>query len=325
MKNKNNATMPTKNLHTKLCYAALSTMSLASTPLQGSFLKDSDPEPRKLTGIVMRSGFSTSASAQKELQDQHRRTVMKAVADLAQERAQAAQFIFSFKHNFLMPQWLREALPTEVSSRLLNLNMYGVTFSVLTPLEETKRLASTILFHNNLPTDLFMVATRSESKLLRLVNEAEFQKDVSPFERARHFSLLAMRLDDYSALGIDESEAGQMMSALYHKASQEVLFAASEAPHMFLGDLYTSAGQLSRWAAYRAIDDKKKITYVVDSLSLLKKARQSALSAENSGELLLKIKQEEHWALDFFEDLLLGRQLQGEGVRAFIAARRLEL
>ena len=300
-------------------------MLFLSNPLQGSSLKDSGDEPYKFPGISMKTGFAITASARKDLEDKHRRYIMKAVAEAAQERAEAVQFVFAFKHNFLIPGWLREELPEEVSSKLLSLDMHGIQLNVKAPLQQTRVLTSALLHLNNLETSPFVASMSHASRLIRLVNEAGFDKDASPFGKAKKFALLAMRLDNYGNLGLTQVESDHMMGALYGKASQEILSVADQLPHMALGDLYTSAAQLKRWAAHRILNPQQKMSYVVDSLELFKKARQHVVSAENRAELLAKIKQEQHFALDFFEDLLLKEGLREEGVKSFIEARRSEI
>ena len=127
MKNNKNAINPTKfsqtKISTKIACCALAGFLFSSYQLQASFSKGSEDEPYKFPGISMKTGFTITASSQKEVEDKHRRSVMKSVAEAAQTRAQTAKLIFAFKHNFLIPTWLREELPEEVSSKLLELNM----------------------------------------------------------------------------------------------------------------------------------------------------------------------------------------------------------
>lgn len=329
MKNNKNAANPIRFSQAKVCTKvacyALAGLFFSSTQIQASFQKEPGDEPYKFPGISMKTGFAITPSSQKDLQDQHRRSMMKAVADAAQERAQTAKLVFAFKHNFLIPTWLREELPDEVSSKLLDFNMFNIQLSVAKPFQEVQVITAALLHFNGMSVDPLVAAMSQASRLVRLVNEAGFEKDASPFDKAKKFSLLAMRLDAYNTLGLTQTESNGMMAALYNKAAQEVSSVASELPGVVLGDLYTSAGQLKRWAAHRTLDPKKKITYVVDSLELFSKARQYTQAAENSVELLAKVKQEQHLALDFFEAALLERGLVERGVKNFIASRRLEI
>jgi len=329
MNNKNNAINLTRSSqakpHTKIACFVLAGLLISSTQIQASFSKDPGDEPYKFPGISMKTGFAITPSSQKELEDNHRRSVMRVVAEAAQERAQTAKLIFAFKHNFLIPTWLREDLPDEVSSKLLTFNMFGVQLNVATPLSEVQNTTTALLHFNGLNVDPFVASLNPASKLVRLVNEAGFEQDVSPFEKAKTLSLLAMRLDDYGTLGLTQEESNAMMGALYNRAAQEVFSSASDLPGAVLGDLYTSAGQLKRWAAHRTSDPKKKTTYVVDSLEFFSKARQYTQAAENGVELLAKIKQEQHFALDLFQGILLRKGLVESGVKKFIASRRSEV
>ncbi|HBN23218.1 MAG TPA: hypothetical protein DD412_08285 [Holosporales bacterium] len=197
--------------------------------------------------------------------------------------------------------------------------------SVAKPFQEIRVITTALLYFNGLEADPLVAAMSPVSKLVRLINEAGFEEDASPFEKAKRFSLLAMCLDAYNTLGLTHEESNGMMAALYNKAAQEVYSVASELPGVVLADLYTSAGQLKRWAAHRTTNPRKKMTYVVDSLELFSKARQYTQAADNDAALLAKVKQEQHFALDLFEETLLGRGLVESGVKKFIASRRLEI
>ncbi|NCP62597.1 MAG: hypothetical protein GW748_04720 [Alphaproteobacteria bacterium] len=329
MKNKNNSVNLTRfsqtKMHTKIACCVLATFLCSSNRLQASFSKDSEGESYKFPGIVMKTGFAVTPSSQKELEDNHRRSVMRAVAEAAQERAQTAKLIFAFKHNFLIPTWLREELPDEVSSQLMSFNMYDIQLSVAKPLDEMRNTITALLYFNGLETDPLVASMSPASRLVRLVNEAGFEQEASSFEKAKTFALLAMRLDAYNTLGLTHGDSNTMMGALYNKAAQEVSSVASELPAVVLADLYTSAGQLKRWAAHRTDDSRKKTTYIVDSLELFSKARLYTDAAENGEALLDKVKQEQHFALDLFEEILLGKGLIESGVKKFIASRRLEI
>lgn len=174
MKNNNNAANPIRFSQAKVCTKiacyALAGLFFSSTQIQASFQKEPGDEPYKFPGISMKTGFAITPSSQKELQDQHRRSMMKAVADAAQERAQTAKLVFAFKHNFLIPTWLREELPDEVSSKLLELNMFDVQLSVAKTFQEVQVITTALLHFNGLNPDPLVAAMSQASRLVRLVN-----------------------------------------------------------------------------------------------------------------------------------------------------------
>lgn len=329
MKNNHNAANPIRfsqiKTSMKTAFFAVGALLSFSCQLQGSSQKGSDDEPYKFPGISMKTGFAITPSSQKELQDQYRRSLLKGLASAARARAQTAKHIFAFKHNFLIPQWLREYLPPEVSSKLLELNMFNVTLNISKPFQEMQVTTAVLLHCNGLNADPVFAAMSPNSRLVRLVNEAGFEQDAAPFEKAKTLALLAMRLDTYNTFGLTHEESDGMMAALYNKAAQETLSIAPELPGVVLADLYTSAGQLKRWSSYHTADSKEKTTHVVDSLELFSRARQYIQVAENSVALLAKIKNEQHLALDSFEEILLSRGLAERGVKRFIASSRLQI
>ncbi len=317
-----------KNIRNPLFIAILATFSLSEI-LEASSFGDSEPPHKKWRGISMRAGIGTvqdQEEIRKQQEEQYRRAAHKMLAEAAQDKAAVAQHVFAFKHNFLIPSWLRDALPDEVSSQLLNLNMHDVQLRIEGELSDKTRVTSALLRVNGLGEDLLAATMRPESRFIRLINESGFKQESNPLSIAKSLFALAMRLDEHIFLGITRTQAENMMGALYYAASEKVISTfdnmsdetidALFAPEVLV-DSYTSAGQLRRWAAHRINDPQKKFAYTVDSLKLFEKARGYA----SQTDFFEKIKQDQHFAYDLLEELLLKTSASEDSVKRFIASR----
>ena len=321
-----------KNLRRSLVVAAMASF-IASPYLKASSHKEGISD-EDLAHIRLRAGVGSTITQQElreQQQEQYRRDMHRVVAEAAQDRAAVAQHVFAFKHNFLIPSWLREQLPQEVSSQLLSFDMRGIKLTHEGTLEGKQALTSALLRVNGLEEDLEAATEQPASHFVRLINETGFQKDDSPLKLAKNFGALAMRLDRHEALGLEAEAAQNMMGALYHAASQEIkLFvdaiSAVEresvyAPDVFM-DLFASAGQLSRWAAHRTTDPQKKMTYVVDALKSFERARDSKGASGVSEHFFAKVQEEVTLSYDLFEVLMLEAGLPAGPVKTFINGRR---
>ena len=246
---------------------------------------------------------------QRQQEEVYWRNAHRAVAQAAQDKAAVAQQIFAFQHNFLVPEWLKAILPEEVSSYILNINLEAGDLTLKGTLEETQRLITTILQANDLSDDLTVAIQTSASRFIRLINEIGFNDKESPVVLAKHFVALAMNLNTGHALGMREESIQKMRGALYFSASEQVTSILKHMPEEkisseILADLYTSAGQLKRWAAHHIQDQQTQIVYATEAVELLDTALIHSQKTKASKKFMAKIKEEQKLAKDFLRTQL---------------------
>lgn len=246
------------------------------------FRDDLQKGPTKFQGLSLRSGIDLAGASHSLVADEAllRRQLLKAAAVEAQEKRAVAQFAFAFAHHFLVPDWLRTALPEVFSRRLIGAGHRIPHFDLRHSLAEIQQRGGRYLEDVGLSSDPQVAALTPASRLVQQVNEIGFDEGGNPDAFAKNCLRLALNLEVGEKFDFSMADVKVMQSALYNQAAERVaslgeLLSDQDARE----DLYLSVGQLKLWAALAARDPQLKLTLAVDALEALSAVDKGALES----------------------------------------------
>lgn len=305
--------------HKNLIILALIAFHLHGPVCQASApFRQNDEEPVRFPGVSMRSGLGNVSDDADQQQRCAHLALLKTAAEEAQTKRAVGQYVTAFMHHFVVPAFLREALPEDVSTHLLQVDMGSVKMNLSRSLEDIQRLSALVLVANGLGFDPLEASYRPDSQLVALVNESFLEAQGDPKGFAQGLVSLAFHLESGARFALTHADVNQMKGALYNRAAEEVvkLIPVVEGGAM-REDLYLSAGQLKLWAAYCQENAHQKLSKSVDALSLFAQA-----ASEGSGRLMAKRQSEQEKAYDLMGESLMALGANSKGVARFIEARR---